>query len=71
MGSHFGGEINDRDKGEQRAEKVDKIRDEIKVIIKNNFVERGLAGDQVINVFGDVKNYYNYDYQRNRKKKGS
>jgi len=62
MGSHFGSEIYDRDKGEQGTEKVDEVGDEIKVIIKNNFVERCFAGNQVINVFGDVENYYNNDY---------
>jgi hypothetical protein len=36
------GEIDNRNKGEQVTEEVDKIRDEIEVIVKNDGIKRGL-----------------------------
>jgi hypothetical protein len=34
------GEINDRDKSEQVTEKIDEIREEIKIIIEDNGMKR-------------------------------
>jgi hypothetical protein len=45
------GEINDRDKSEQVTEKIDEIREEIKIIIEDDGIKRGLLGNKFINVF--------------------
>ena len=71
MRCHFRCKIDDRYKSEQGAEKVDKVWDKIQVIVENYFVERSLAADKVINVFRNIENNNNYNYQRDRKKKSA
>lgn len=60
------GEINDRDKSEQVAEKIDEIREEIKIIIEDDGIKRGLLGNEFINVFRQVENNDYHDQQGNR-----
>jgi len=69
FGGHLRSEINHGNKCEQVTEKVDKIGDEIQVIIKNDGIERGFFGNEFIDIFGKVENNYDHDQQRNSIKK--
>jgi hypothetical protein len=66
-----GREIYYRNKCEKITEKVDEIGDEIEVIIEYDCVERGLFGDELIDVFGKVENDDDHDQQRNGIEKGT
>jgi hypothetical protein len=51
MACHVGGEVNYGDKSEEIAEKIDKIRDKIEVIVKNNGFKRSLFRNEFVNIF--------------------
>jgi hypothetical protein len=69
MGSHLRCKIDDGNECEQVTEKVDKVRDEIEIVVENDGVKRGFFGNKFINVFRQVENNNDKDQQGDRIKK--
>jgi hypothetical protein len=68
---HVGCEIDDRYKCEKIAEQVNKVRDKIQIVIKNDGIQGRIFGDEFVDVFGKVENDDDHDQQRNGIKKST
>jgi hypothetical protein len=63
--SHPGSEIDDGNKGEQGAEQVGEVWNEIQVILKNNVFGGDVLRNELVQVLGNVKNSGDADDQDN------
>jgi hypothetical protein len=66
VGGHPGGEKNNGNKGQKVAEEVDEVRDKVEIVIEYDRVERCIPLQEVIDLFGDIKD----DHDENEEEQG-
>ena len=71
MPCHLRGEKYHRDKSEKIDEKVDEIRYERDVVMKDHLIKRGVVFDEAVDIFGNVEHYHHDNEKTDGKEKSA